>query len=392
MSVYYYLIPMVLVGWILLRKIRRRWNDGDLIIRCRHCHTKIDTTIHSACPNCGRSYEENRYGVKKDLPYVSWEEENSEKRAEEKTEKTLRRMNRLQFIGFLLALAGLISLFLKYTPGFPSFDFSTSETRTVEPNDDRFRRAPYQVIGDNVIVENEKVKVALTGFYEEEAPLYADEFGEKRGQVKLEFQVENRSEEDLDIQFQCGGINKENSMYGMHNFSGKFEKKSTTTFYESLFEVSGAAIKELFIGFVEVSDDKDYNFSQEEYRHFQTDATLSLEMPHPIGTLKYEGHGVRIYTAAFPGEESGESGYLLQVFNESGERFFITAYEKGFGESFEGMHFRGLPIQNGYVLKRRLLKSRKTEEPEPVFDISVSFMHLEDPSKNFSTGYFLTKP
>lgn len=389
MSVYHYLIPMVLVGWILLRKIRRRLNDGDLIIRCRHCHTKIDTTIHSACPNCGRSYEENRYGVKKDLPYVSWEEENSEKRAEEKREKTLRRMNRLQFIGFLLALAGLISLFLKYTPGFPSFHFTTEKK---EELDDRFTPASYRVIGDNVILDNEKVKVTLTGFYQQTAPGYRDEFGEENGAVKVAFQVENKSEDELHVRFRCGGVNGLMSTLGARDFIGKFEKKSTVTVYEDLYEVRGGEVKEIVYGDLQVTNYKDYDYARRDYRRYSTDSRLSYEMPALIGTLKYEGNGIRIYTGAFPGEESGESGYLLQVVNESGEDFVINVKEKEFGESIQGMHLYEMPTPNGYVMRRRLLKSRRSEERQPVFDISVSFMHLEDPSKDFSTGYFSTKP
>lgn len=387
MSTWYYLIPLILVGAILLRTIRRRLNDGDLIIRCKHCRAKIDTTIHAACPNCGRDYEEERYAVQKDMPFVSWEEANAEERAEEKRQKSMCRLNKLQLAGIFLALAGLVPLLTD----IPSLGFRRPKTKEVGV-DDGYRRASYGFVGDRVIVENEKVKVTLKAIYEEPTLLYPNEFGEDYGTAKVEFEVENKSEDALDIRFRSGGVNGLMSTYGSHDFIGKFEKKSTTTVYETIYEVPGGKIGELVYGELRISNYKDYDFFRAECRRYRTDAPTSSEPPKVFGTLKYEGNGVRVYTAPYPGEANGESGYLLQVVNESGTDYTVNANEKGYGDSATGVHLYEVVIPNGYVLRKRMLKSRNDENPTPNYDVSLSFRHWEDPSKDFSTGYFTTTP
>lgn len=369
----------------------------DPVITCDYCGTKIDTSTHTTCPNCGGTYEKDEEWHRRHDPNYQWADENAEEVSDEKTEDARKKSTATLWklrLAIILLIVLPILIFRSYSRRFKTYGidkFRENETPSVE-NYARFERSDYNVEGDGTVFDNGEVKVSLTGFYERKDGYRRERFGEEYAAVKLEFQVENKSDKDIHIRFRCGGANGVMSPLGTGDFFGNFRKNSTTTVYELLSHVRGGVVKEVVYGDVEVSDYKKYDFAQPEYRRIRTDAKISLDAPKVFGTLKYEGNGIRIYSSEPTDPYDSKKGYLLQIFNGTGADLTVDSTEEGFGTSTGGMHIFGKPLSKGYVLVVDDVKSLKRDNPSDDFKLSVSFSSKEDPSKDFSTGYFSVKP
>lgn len=369
----------------------------DPVITCDYCGTKIDTSIHATCPNCGGTYEKDEEWHRRHDPNYQWADENAETVSDEKMEDARKKSTATLWklrLAFVLLIVLPVLIFRSYSKRFKPYgmDKFRENEKPTEANYASFKRSNYGVEGDGVVFDTGELKVTLTGFYEREDKYQRELYGEVYAPVKLEFKVENKSKDDLHIRFRCAGANGVMSPYGTFDFFGNFRKNSTTTVYEQISHVRGGVVKEAVYGDVEVSNYKDYDFKQREYRRLKSNANVSLDVPKTFGTLKYEGNGVRIYSSEPTDPEARKKGYLLQIFNDTGTDLMVNSTEEGFGTSAEGMHIYRKPLPNGYAMMQAEIKSQKRDDPKPDFKISVSFSSKEDPSKDFSTGYFSVKP
>lgn len=366
----------------------------DPVLNCDYCGAAIDTSKHSVCPNCGGVFDKDSEWKKRhtlDPELVSTHaEELSEEKIEQtglKAAKTAKKLKTAIIVlcvifGLLIAVAIIGNILSKEQR------FQKNETVNSSAYE-HYEKQAYQIEGDDLLLDQNGLTVRLTGFYAEEDAYKTTYHGEEYSRVKLEYQVQNNSDKNILLRFTYDGINGIASEDDFGFFYALFKKGTSVTVYDNVGRVRNGVIKEILLSEIKISDEE-YTIEENiDDKRFLTDADYDYTTPSITGNLQYEDHGIQILVTK---AEESIGRYLINIINTTDTDYEISSsnIKVNGREEDRKIYKSALPAHYTFISYPIYSRTKENEDPDSfTYECSLSFSCADDPSKDFSTGYFV---
>lgn len=367
----------------------------DPVITCDYCGSKIDTSKHNVCPQCGGPYDKDKEWLLRHVPEEEFIEDGTreviaarEKKAAEESEKILKRIRIMIAILGTLTSIFVISFFI-----FGIIAIKTKYRRSEEVNEKSYETyipADYQVSGDGVLYDSDDVKISLTGFYIEENK-FDDETYEYVGSVKMSLHIENNRNEGINVLLTSNaynGLASEN--YPMYSYAAY--RPGSYDVYETISKVPMQQIHELIFDKVEVNGRKsEFSGKNEKPVVIETTSDYKQEIICEDGNLLFSNDYADVF-CKYEQDEYNE-GYRLYIVNKSGKGYVINGRNTrvdGNDDILYGFYDEYLPV--GYVFRTQVYHALKDVETyadlrDHKVEINIVFKCAEDPTYSFETPY-----
>lgn len=366
------------------RKQAEKLKYMDPVITCDYCGTSIDTGIHATCPSCGASYSDDKEWQRRHATNFDWADSNAEKladrklaEAKRKAAKTAKKLKRsIIALAIIAAFFIIIAIFAGSLGG--NHYYAESEPLN-EYSFDHFIETSYRIDGDNVIMEHDGVKAEISGIYCNE-----DEY---ERELKIGYRITNKKDIPICVKFQRCGVNGYSSESSNMIYEW-IKAGDTITIYDRLYDIDDAGITSLVYTDIGYHDDNSLTYGKEGYLSFNTTNKRTYRHDVPDGDVVCEKNGVRIINAG-----CDERGYVLWIDNSSENNYEVkTSDFKINGTTYEAYGiYRGF-IPAGHVFKSDFIYSFDTDitqlSNDDELSISLELKCVEDPSQDFSTGYY----
>lgn len=351
-------------------------------IICDYCGSVIDTSRHDRCPGCGAAYgsdkewkEQNQSGRPTDVSGAgkSGSENNGEGKSKRKKFWTVLLFS-VTVAAVLLATAGIVM----------KISEKGDYTRSGKLNEfeyEHYERVDYSIQSGGVIFDRDGVRISAEGIYLDE-----DEYSRN---LKIGYVIENGSGKDIQLSFRRIGINGLADTGSSGYMYGHFRRGSSVTLYDWIYNADDVNLREIiFSGISFYSDDGKISYESTGCTAVTTDCGEPKEIDVPEIDPVYDNNGITVINAG----KSGNS-FEIWVINSTDDNFFVTSSDirvNGERVNSYGLYNEVLPA--GYIMKSQSLWSydeafRDARKGDSV-EVSLSFRCEEDPSADFSTGYF----
>ncbi len=371
----------------------------DPEISCDYCGGKIDTSKYKVCPQCGAPYDDNKewlakFNVKEEFVNEGTDSllELREAKAREESLKVLRIIRKkivvLTTIFFLL-VGSIWAISVK-----ENMDRLRVDEEVNEKSYEHFTEAPYKVDGDGVIFDGNMAKVTVAGFYQEKDSVEEDGDGVLTKKVKMEFIVENKSDQNIRLRIHCDSINGFSDDYAYIDSFGCYRKNKTVKVYEKIYKCPGEEISEMIFDSIDVvADDLETRESIDKPVIIRTTSSMEkAALSVSNDELIYSNEKMELYTK--PYDDGYAKGYKIYAVNKCDKSFSVKAEAKSSDDGESDTYvFDRVFLPSKYILRAdyRLRNDDDENESKAADDkkiqINFTFTCDEDPSCNFATGY-----
>ncbi len=354
----------------------------DPIITCDYCGSQINTAVDKCCPNCGAEYGHDAEWTERHSVDGKWVSDQAENLAnqmlQEAREKSASVLRRLKLaIGILFGgLAALIILAVVIDNIPTPHDYAKNEELNKYAYD-HYVLTEYQPT-ENVIFDKDGITISILGIYQDTDDSFA--------QYKIGYMVDNYSGKNVSIGFERFGLNGYTGGSHYYTYSW-FKKNSSTTLYESIYDINSAEITNLAYSDFSIYDGDSYWTSSDEIVVISTDSQLKTELMVPEGDIIYDNNGIVIYNCG-----AGDRGYRISILNNSDIDYSVSSSDYRIdNETVTSYSFFQDYLPSGFVSYPQEIydydyKLENIDENASV-ELSLSFIHTKDPSSNFATGY-----
>lgn len=368
----------------------------DPVITCDFCGAKIDTRTQKTCPKCGAEYAADKEWLERHDPDAVWIDVNSKdtaseevKRARAKAKKIAKNIRIIIYIlagGIVLMLIlALINYFIGTVAENSPGKFIENEVLN-EYSYEHFVPEEYGFDTEPVIFQLGGVKATVEGIYKDS----------ERNDIKIGYRIENTTDQPLDISFSRDYLNRfERWSY----IGGWVPANSSVIVYEWIYKDAPEVVKSLsFTGFkvYAVGRTKIYNGAENDYSTVTTNAEFDETPVLPEEQIAFENEKVAIAVRPLD-EDARSNAYSFWVYNKTGNAMYMDLpdYILINDEKCEVSGIYKELIPAGCVHTRG--DARSYDKPftelkdSDIVRLSFSFTSEEDPSLDFSTGYFELK-
>ena len=357
----------------------------DPIITCDYCGSKIDTTLHRTCPNCGANFDRDPEWVERhnlDLENINKKADayakNTILEAQKNSAKTKKLLKRClialgSIVGILIVL-GLVISFLE-----PEHTFTTQSEELNRASYETYAPAAYAIDGDGVILDSSGVKVTVTGVFENQNDSAERDF-------KIGLRVENESGQPVSLSLSLAGVNSKAPESGYSFKYDWYKNHADILQYLPVYNLEDSEICEMIFSDIQLSGD-DYELRAEVPKAVvKTSSAAAYSISLPDETEIYDNYRVKIL-----GSRNDEGHYLLWIVNLSDMDYLVSSSDfriNGFSVDSSGLYRQIIPAH--YLCKTHELfpYNQDTDtDTDSLTELSLDFICKEDPAENFSTGY-----
>ena len=374
-------------------KQARNLKINDPIISCDYCGAKIDTKIHKVCPQCGGAYDKDiewtsKFNVKSEFIDEQTKEiiDQREFKAQKEAQAALKKIKKT-IIALVVINAVIIGLGTFIAISNSSSRYRSSET--IEKKFERFTKADYSIEGDGIICDTDDFKLALTGIYTENR-YHAD--SSYYGEYVLEFDIENRTDEDVRVSLYCcgnSGLSEGNQVI----FYDTFKKNSHVVIYDNIYFSEGDSdqISELIFNELEVRSNKDYDtvFKLNDPVTIKTTSDFRYAPQTEDSNLIFSNDKIDIFSVYENNDY--EPGYVFTLINKTDKSFIITSNDFIIDGEEISPYIRDdniIPTDYFFITDPLYPGGKKYDDfKDRNVKINFSFGCKQDPSLNFATGY-----
>ncbi len=375
------------------KKKAEKLKREDPIISCDYCGAKIDTRVQKTCPQCGAAYDVDKEWLERHDPNAEWIEINSKdtaseevKLAEAKAKKIAKTIRIIIYVlvgtlVFMVGTAIIVNFLRKHTHG----NFIKNGVLN-EYSYENYEPVNYGFGDKNVVFEEAGAKVTVEGIYRDEEYKY----------FKIGFKIENTTSEPLKITFNMNYLNRVESL----KYEGGWVPANTAvTVYSWIYKSKFDTIKSLrFTDFhvYGVGEKQLYKSDEGEYSILTTNADFDETPIIPEELIAFENEKVTI--AVLPlSEDAHSNDYSFKILNKTDCTLIIDCSDymiiNGNKYRVSGIYKDPIPAGCVYVSGRAYSTADAFAELKEgdVVQLSFSFTCEEDPTIDFSTGYFELK-
>jgi hypothetical protein len=372
----------------------------DPIISCDYCGAKIDTRYHKTCPQCGGAFDKDiewlvRHDVKDEFVDKGTAQVISER--EEKAAEEGRKILAKIKVRIIALAALILGFFVIGVMGFliaRGSEFRQDE-KLNSKSYEHYIESDYAIDGDGILINEEDLKLTLTGIYREERIVsYGDET--PYCDVKLAFHVENNTGKNIRLSVHSNtlnGISSDSSYLYMYDY---VKKGADITFYERIIHVDYGNVSQIVFEEVEAySEDYSYKYSSEGPVVVNTTCDYVNEIDLSDYTSIFSNDLVDVYSCA-EFDSSDERRYRIILINKTTEQLMLEAGDiKVDGETVNAYGFRKATVMPGGTFRSSQMYSYddRFQYAGPGTDITmnISVKCENDPTIDFSTGYIKLK-
>lgn len=375
------------------KKKAQKLKHEDPVISCDFCGAKIDTRVQKTCSQCGAAYDLDQEWLDRHDPDAEWIDINSKDTASEEVKKAAAEAKKIAksiriiiyiLVGTLLLVVG-IALLVNFIEDHIHGTFLTDEVLN-RYSSEGYEPVDYGFDTEPVVFEKEGAKVTVEGIYRDE----------KQNYIKIGYKIENTTSDPLEITFSKSYLNRiENWSYE----GGWVPANSSVIVYSWIYKDVPDIIKSLrFTGFrvYEVGNKKLYNGGENDYSILTTNAQFDETPVLPKERIAFENDKVTIAVQPLD-EKANNNNYTFLVFNKTDCAIImdISEYILINGNKYEASGIYKEMIPAGCVHTRGSVHCfddafKELKESDQV-QLSFSFASDEDPTIDFSTGYFELK-
>lgn len=364
------------------KKKAERLKREDPIISCDYCGAKINTRIQKTCPQCGAAYDLDDEWLKRHNPDAEWIEINSIETAGEEVRQAQARAKKLAkyiriiiyiLIGMLLFMVGT-SLIINFVENHTHGKYIKDE-KLNQYSYEKYEPVEYDFEGDPVVFEEAGARVTADGIYRDEEYNY----------IKIGYKIENLTKEPLEISFSRSFLNRVESR---DIDGGWVEGQSSVMVYSWIYDNVPEAVKSITLtGFrvYGVGNEKLYNGGDADCTILTTNADFDETPVTADENIVFENDKVTV---------AQTDDYSFWVYNKTDCAVFMTGSEYILinNNKYEATGIYKEMIPAGCVHTRgrvRCFDEAFTElKEDDCVQFSISFHSDEDPTIDFSTGYF----
>lgn len=371
------------------RAKKLEYEDPD--ITCDYCGNKIDNSKYRECPVCGGTYDSNPEWIKRHNPDLLWADATADSYAKSRLAEVERKSapvaRKLKMA--VLILSGIIAFILLVCLVVwlvtPPHYYRQDETVN-QYSYDAYIKENYGAIGDGVILDQDGVKITLTG-------IYKDSEGVGQG-LKMEYLVENTRDEDVRICFELFGVNgycREGSLGIEYDW---YKKNSVTTIYDSLYAMGETdVINSLVYGHMYLENEDGTFYRNEDLITIRTNAEKDGMIRMSDGNTIFEQNGVEIQLM------TGSSGYVFWIENDTDHDYRISSTDLRIdGQEYDSSSiyrsmlpahhvFRSDDVYVYNVVDTQELGKGILDLQGKKIEISFEFDCEKNPEAGFQTGY-----
>ena len=353
----------------------------DPIITCDYCGTKIDTAKEKSCPSCGATFAKDLEWVnRQNLDEKSLEalaDKYAQKKLDEVKKKSAVLSKKLKIcIGILGGILGVLIILVIILGAI------TSKHDYIKPNElnkysfENFSLTDYNVKGNNVLIDDSGIKVSINGFY----------YDVDDNETKIEYLIENNSDTDLCVSFECVGINGYTKEGSYDFFYEWIKKNSSVNTYETLYGFEDKEVKNIIYYNLSVRNEEDCIYENKDFVSFETNSDYAPEMIIPSGITLFENETIKVIKTG-----KVDDRYNVCIVNNSNNNYIVESTDLKLNgneiESF-GLYGQALPAKHILTTSLRSYDDKaKNIKTSDKLEVSFSLQNKKDPSTDLSTGY-----
>lgn len=365
---------------------------SDPIITCDYCGAKIDTRITKVCTQCGADFGKDKEWEERHNPNYKWADENAEENydkeltAAEKNAQIIAKRLKMWIFALAVCVVLLVGIAVLMMVINRVFIYAHDEKLNRYSTED-YVLADYVVEGDGVVYDAEGIKVTITGLYENK------KF--PNDPVKVEYMIENSNDTKKRIVLETGFING----LDFGDYYYEWIKKNDTVRHYVTARTAGDPVKE--IAFIQFKVEADEYASIDDYSdtdpvYIRTTADYEVNVSFDDEAVIFDNEYMTVYYDENETEARHNNNIYFDVKNKSDKEWRVSCsnYVLFNGEKYEGAsgcrESRVIPggvLSNIYVGSGWSGLEFSKRSADDSIELSISFLCVEDPSLDFSTGY-----
>jgi len=369
----------------IARNAAEKARQKDKILTCDYCGAKIDTTVHTVCPQCGAAYGKDKEWLNRHKVDPAAMDRHIQKGlAKNKAAVTELNASRMKRVVILLICIASAVVFLVTIAIFAS-SVRTARLNSSEKIPDDYVKTDYQFV-DPVLCDNENIKLELGNIY-----CRTDHFlDEDRYDYKIEVLISNKTGKegtvDIDLAAANGKCTYTSLLYEKVGGKGDVTRLLDLRNYN----FGDEAIKNLAFAEIRFMD-RQYNelFRQSSITNVETTSTYVPEEIKVKGDILFEKNGIVV--SCFRGGKDNEQNFIqftntgtynykmrtyASIVNGDVDRLWIDYYIPAGCQALTDLNYQI------YLPDNEVLESAQ---------IQLEFKCEEHPEQNFVTDY-LTLP
>ena len=366
-----------------------KYNDPKLI--CDFCGGQINTLTDKVCPHCGADYAGNKEWKERYDSIISSEYVSDRADDAANLELNQVRIKLAKTIKYLrisiISLAVIIGVFIIIGVAL-MFKDNRDFLKANELNErsyDSYEACDYGIEGDGIVVNAEGLEVSVVGLYRMESYAIGDRY-------KVAYCIKNNSGKDLRISIHSCAVNDvvdESFIYG-------WVHKGADFIYYATYGIDGnpTSISRIVYNYVGISDQEyGYIYESNALIEVNTKATEVDRVELPTENILFENDYIVVQKDVdSDGTYRSEKRYYLRVYNKTDKYFVINSKQGRLkGETIEISGINRSPLYDNCVGEYYIMSYDDSYSERVITDdflINISVSCEEDPTLDFSTGYF----